>query len=307
MLTTLITRNSASKCFGGEVSFNEIQSAACNTKMRFSVFMPPQAATPDTSATAAAATSPASKASKTPAVFFLSGLTCTEENFMIKAGAQRIAAQLGLALIVPDTSPRQSRVPGDDATWDLGLGAGFYLDATESPWAPHYQMGTFVAQELPDAVAAHFPVDPERFGIMGHSMGGHGAIVNCLRNPDRFKSCSALAPISAPSSCPWGRKAFRAYLGENPEAWRAWDSCELMQDASLRGKNSKKIPILVDQGDADPWLQQLRPDLLAEAANKSDWPITMHMRAGYDHGYYFVASFIEDHLKHHARQLGLAF
>lgn len=264
--------------------------------MRFSTFMPPQAAQ-----------------GKVPAVFFLSGLTCTDENFMVKSGAQAIAARLGLALIVPDTSPRESRVPDDDANWDLGLGAGFYVNATRAPWSNNYQMASFVAEELPDLVRARFPVDADRFGIMGHSMGGHGAIVTALRNPGRFKSCSAFAPISSPVNCPWGQKAFRAYLGDDTAAWRAWDSCELMVDDSLRRRAAsqhsvdhavlEKIPVLVDQGASDKWLDQLRPDLLSAAAQKSGWPVTLRMRPGYDHSYYFVATFMADHLAHHAAAL----
>jgi S-formylglutathione hydrolase len=249
--------------------------------MRFSTFMPPQAAQ-----------------GKVPAVFFLSGLTCTDENFMVKSGAQAIAARLGLALIVPDTSPRESRVPGDDANWDLGLGAGFYVNATRAPWSANYQMASFVAEELPDLVRARFPVDADRFGIMGHSMGGHGAIVTALRNPGRFKSCSAFAPISSPVNCPWGQKAFRAYLGDDTTTWRAWDSCELIRQGS-----TEKMPILVDQGASDKWLDQLRPDLLSAAATASGWPVTLRMRPGYDHSYYFVATFMTDHMAHHAAAL----
>lgn len=281
-----IVNTAASKCFGGDVTFHQFYSAACSSNMRFSIFLPPQA-----------------KFDKVPGVFFLSGLTCTEENFMVKSGAQRFAAQLGLALIVPDTSPREARIPGDDVNWDLGLGAGFYLDATASPWSKHYQMASFVGRELPELISAHFSVDQNRLGIMGHSMGGHGAIVTALRNPTRFKSCSAFSPISSPTKCAWGRKAFGAYLGSDPMTWREWDSCELIQDESLRGVGSKKIPILIDQGDRDQWLDQLRPDLLADAASKSEWPVTIRMQGGYDHSYYFIASFIEDHLRHHAAQL----
>ncbi len=277
---------SSSKCFGGDVEFYQFASATCGTIMRFSIYLPPHAET-----------------QSVPAVFFLSGLTCTDENFMVKAGSQRTAANLGLAIVVPDTSPREARVPGDDSSWDLGLGAGFYVDATQHPWAQNYQMASFVGRELPDVIAANFPVNSSRFGIMGHSMGGHGAIVTALRNPTRFKSCSAFAPISAPTQCPWGQKAFGAYLGSDAKAWREWDSCELLQNLAPGTEETKKIPILVDQGDMDPWLDQLRPDLLTKAAEKANWPVTLRMQAGYDHSYYFIASFIEDHLHHHARQL----
>lgn len=265
--------------------------------MRFATFMPPQA----------------SRGSKIPAVFFLSGLTCTDENFMVKSGAQYLAARTGLALVVPDTSPREARVPGDDKDWDLGLGAGFYVDATDPPWSTNYQMASFVSRELPDLIASNFPVDPGRLGIMGHSMGGHGAIVTALRNPGRFKSCSAFAPISSPVNCPWGQKAFRAYLGDDAEKWRAWDSCELIRDGKLRDKASgqtsaskvspEKIQILVDQGAADKWLDQLRPDLLSDAAATAGWPLTLRMQPGYDHSYYFVATFMADHLAHHSAVL----
>ena len=277
---------SSSKCFGGVVEFHQFASATCATTMRFSIYLPPQAETQNV-----------------PAVFFLSGLTCTEENFMVKSGAQRAAANLGLALVVPDTSPREARVPGDDSSWDLGLGAGFYVDATEAPWAQNYQMGSFVGRELPEWIATNFPVDSSRFGILGHSMGGHGAIVTALRNPTRFKSCSAFAPISAPMQCPWGQKAFGAYLGGDVKSWRGWDSCELLQSQAQVTEESKKTAILVDQGDLDPWLDQLRPDLLTKAAARANWPLTLRMQSGYDHSYYFIASFIEDHLHHHARHL----
>lgn len=281
-----VKKLASSKCFGGEVTVHQFASATCGTNMRFSIYLPPQ-----------------SETKNVPAIFFLSGLTCTEENFMVKAGAQRTAANLGLAIVVPDTSPREARVPGDDSNWDLGLGAGFYVDATEDPWAPNYRMASFVGRELPNVIAANFPVDSSRFGIMGHSMGGHGAIVTALRNQTKFKSCSAFAPISAPTQCPWGQKAFGAYLGSDTKSWREWDSCELLQDQGPATEESKKIPILVDQGDLDPWLDQLRPDLLAKAAEKANWPVTLRMQAGYDHSYYFIASFIEDHLHHHARHL----
>jgi S-formylglutathione hydrolase len=280
----VLKKISSSMCFGGEVAFWQLDSQFCRTPMRFSTFLP------------------GSKGKKIPAVMFLSGLTCTDENFMVKAGAQRLAADLGLALIVPDTSPREARVPGDDASWDLGLGAGFYVDASNQPWARHYQMASFVSRELPEIACREFNIDPARIGIMGHSMGGHGAIVTALRNPDRFKSCSAFAPICAPSQVPWGQKAFRAYLGENTASWPEWDSCALLESKAMAG--AAKVPILVDQGTADQWLTQLRPDLLAATAEKYNWPVTVRMQEGYDHGYYFVATFIEEHLRHHADTLG---
>lgn len=282
----MLKKISGSQCFGGEVTFWQVQSQTCATPMRFSLFMPPR--------------NPSPKA-KVPAVMFLSGLTCTDENFMVKAGAQRKAAELGLALIVPDTSPREARVPGDDASWDLGLGAGFYVDATNPPWSAHYKMASFVGSELPEIVSREFAIDAGRIGIMGHSMGGHGAIVTALRNPGCFRSCSAFAPICAPAQVPWGQKAFAAYLGDDPARWLEWDSCALIQSQAKAG--AEKFPILVDQGDADQWLPQLRPDLLQAAAEQCSWPLTFRMREGYDHGYYFIATFIDDHLRHHAEAL----
>ncbi len=246
--------------------------------MHASVYLPPQA-----------------EAGPVPAMYWLSGLTCTDENFMTKAGAQRYAADHGIALVAPDTSPRGLAIPGEDDSWDFGSGAGFYVNATEAPWAAHYRMHDYVVHELPALVERRFPVRDDARSVSGHSMGGHGALVVALRNPGRYRAVSAFAPISAPSRCPWGRKAFTGYLGTDEEAWRRWDACALIADASER------LPLLVDQGDADEFLTvQLRPDDLVAACNGAGHPLELRRHAGYDHSYYFIASFIGDHIAHHA-------
>ncbi len=274
-------RVARSRCFGGWQEVWAHDSTATGGRMRFGVFLPPQA-----------------ERERRPVLTFLAGLTCTEENFVVKAGAQRVAAELGLVLIAPDTSPRGEGV-ADDPAWDLGKGAGFYVDATEAPWAPHYRMGTYVAEELPELVARSFPVDPDRAGLTGHSMGGHGALVTAFRSPDRWRSLSAFAPICAPSEVPWGHKAFGAYLGGDPERWAAWDACRLAATTSWRR------PILVDQGTDDTFLAtQLRPERLEVACAAAGIPLEVRRREGYDHGYFFVASFVEEHLRHHAAALG---
>jgi S-formylglutathione hydrolase len=268
-------------CFGGTQGFYRHASAVCAGPMRFAVYVPPHAA-----------------GAKLPAVLALAGLTCTEETFAIKAGAQRIASDLGLVLVMPDTSPREPVLFGDREAWDFGQGAGFYVDATQAPWQAHYRMFSYVVDELPNLVASQFPVDPARVGVMGHSMGGHGALVAALRRPDRFRSCSAFAPIAAPMQCPWGHKAFAGYLGPDRTAWAAYDACELMRAKPFARE------ILVDQGLADKFLgEQLRPDLLEEAAKASGQQMTLRRHAGYDHGYFFIQSFVADHLAHHIRQL----
>jgi S-formylglutathione hydrolase len=269
------------RCFGGQQGFYRHESRATGTPMRFALYTPPQAAT-----------------GRVPVVWFLSGLTCTEENFAIKAGAQRAAAQLGLMLVAPDTSPRGPTVPGDpQGAYDLGLGAGFYVDATQAPWAANYRMYSYVSEELPGLIAGHFAADLDRQGITGHSMGGHGALVIALRNPGRYRSVSAFAPIVAPGQVAWGQKAFAAYLGPDRQAWREYDACELIR------AGHRVARILVDQGDADPFLaSQLRPELLAEACRASGIDLELRLQPGYDHSYYFIASFIEDHLRwHHGR------
>jgi S-formylglutathione hydrolase len=247
--------------------------------MKFSVYLPPQA-----------------KLGKVPVLYYLSGLTCTEETFPIKAHAQAIAAELGLLLVSPDTSPREPRIPGDADKWDFGQGAGFYVDATQSPWSTNYRMYSYVTRELPDIVAANLPVAPGATGIFGHSMGGHGALTLALRNPDRYKSLSAFAPICAPMQCAWGRKAFTNYLGPDQNTWREHDASELMAHKAF------PAPVLVDQGTGDQFLaeQQLLPGELEKAAAKSGQRLTLRMQPGYDHGYYFMQTFMADHLRHHA-------
>jgi S-formylglutathione hydrolase len=230
-----------------------------------------------------------------PVLYWLSGLTCTEQNFITKAGAQQHAARLGLILVAPDTSPRGAGV-ADDPAYDLGQGAGFYLNATQAPWAAHFRMEDYVINELPALIDKHFNAT-KKIAIFGHSMGGHGALTLALRHPGRYASVSAFAPIAAPSQVPWGQKALAAYLGADPAAWARHDAAALIAGAAER------LPLLVDQGDADEFLPQLRPDLLRAACEKAGHPLTLRMRAGYDHSYYFIASFMEEHLEHHARAL----
>lgn len=273
----------ANRCFGGQQLRYSHHSQVLNCDdMTFSVFLPPQA-----------------EQGKVPVVYWLSGLTCTDENFVTKAGAQRYAAEHGIALVCPDTSPRGEGVPDDAAgAYDFGLGAGFYVNATQAPWNRHYRMYDYIVTELPALIAGQFPVDTARVGICGHSMGGHGALTIALKNPGRFKSVSALAPICSPVNCPWGEKALRGYLGDNREAWAGYDSCTLLATASER------LPVLVDQGDADEFLeQQLNTRLLEQAASDAHYPMTVRMQAGYDHSYFFIASFIGEHLAFHAANL----
>lgn len=269
---------STAKCFGGTQGSYRIDSAATGTAMRFAVFVPPGEG-------------------PFPVLWFLAGLTCTEDNFTVKAGAQRIAAELGLILVAPDTSPRGEGVANDEA-YDMGQGAGFYLDATEAPWAPHFTMYSHIVDELPHVIGANFPADMSRQGISGHSMGGHGALTLGLRNPDRFRSVSAFAPIVAPSQVPWGINALGKYLGQDRAAWRRHDAVALIEDGA-------RVPgLLVDQGDADPWLiDQLKPELLEAACAAAGIPLTLRWQPGYEHGYFFVGSFIEDHLRWHAARL----
>lgn len=234
-----------------------------------------------------------------PALFWLSGLTCTDQNFVTKAGAQQYAADFGIAIIAPDTSPRGEGVPDDaEGKYDFGLGAGFYLNATEQPWAKHYQMYEYIVNELPELIAAELPIDTNRLAISGHSMGGHGALTIALKNPGLFRSVSAFSPICAPSQCPWGRKAFSHYLGADESKWLAYDTVALIPEAEER------IPVLVDQGDADEFLaEQLNTTLLMETAAKAEFPMSIRMQAGYDHSYFFIASFIGEHIKFHAKNL----
>lgn len=266
------------------MSFHRHAAAETACTMRFAVFLPPQA-----------------ERRRVPVLWYLAGLTCTEETFMIKAGAQRVAAELGLALVAPDTSPRGVPLAGDSDAWDFGVAAGFYLDATQEPWSRHYRMYSYVTRELAALVEKNFPVDPQRQGIFGHSMGGHGALTIGLKNPDRYRSISAFAPIAAPTHCPWGQKAFAGYLGADRERWREHDACELIRSLpSVEGRP----PLLVDQGLADQFLeQQLMPERLEQASRDTGYPLTLRRRPGYDHGYYFISTFVEDHLRHHARAL----
>ncbi|MFO8038763.1 MAG: S-formylglutathione hydrolase [Sodalinema sp.] len=279
-MTLTLTKDSRS--FGGTTQFYQHSSQTCNAPMGFSVYLPPQAAQ-----------------QPVPILYWLSGLTCTEENFISKAGAQRLAAEYGLMLVAPDTSPRNLGLAGENDRWDFGSGASFYVDATESPWANHYQMYSYVTEELPALIAENFSVDTSRQSIFGHSMGGHGALVCALRHPSRYQSVSAFAPIAAPMSCPWGETAFRGYLGENRQTWSAYDASELVKTAAWRG------PILIDQGEADSFLAQgqLLPERFEAACQEAGVDLRLRRQPGYDHSYYFIASFMEDHLRHHAEAL----
>ena len=271
---------SSNKSFGGWHKQYSHVSSTLNCTMRFAIFLPPQAST----------------GAKVPVLYWLSGLTCTDENFMQKASAQRLATELGIAIVAPDTSPRGEDVADDDG-YDLGKGAGFYVNATQAPWNRHYQMYDYVVNELPELIESVFPVSDQR-SISGHSMGGHGALVIALRNAERYQSVSAFSPITNPVNCPWGQKAFTAYLGSDASTWREYDASLLMRDAE------QQVPALVDQGEADNFLaEQLKPEALVAAASASDYPLELRSHEGYDHSYYFIASFIEDHLRFHAKHL----
>jgi len=272
------------RCFGGTQTFHEHASGEIGLPMRFSVFLPPQAAD-----------------GPVPAVIYLAGLTCNEETFMVKAGAQRLAAELGIALVAPDTSPRGANVPGESESWDFGVGAGFYLDATEAPWSAHWRMESYLVDELLPLLGTGFPIDPQRIGVFGHSMGGHGALTLALRHPGRFASLSALAPICAPTRCPWGEKAFTGYLGADRSGWVEHDATVLMENQPVAPYPSG---ILIDQGLADKFLlEQLHPHLFEAACQAVGQPLALRRHDGYDHGYYFVQSFMADHLAHHAAVL----
>ncbi|EOV8480251.1 S-formylglutathione hydrolase [Klebsiella aerogenes] len=269
------------RCYEGRQQRWRHHSSTLNCAMTFSIFLPP-----------------ATETAPPPVLYWLSGLTCNDENFTTKAGAQRVAAELGIALVMPDTSPRGDDV-ADDAGYDLGKGAGFYLNATQAPWAAHFRMYDYLRDELPQLINNQFQV-ADRCAISGHSMGGHGALIVALKNPGRFTSVSAFAPIVNPCKVPWGQKAFSAYLGDDEATWQEWDSCTLMQ-ASQAGD---AIPTLIDQGDADQFLgTQLQPAVLAEVARQKQWPLSLRIQPGYDHSYYFIATFIEDHLRFHAKHL----
>ncbi|MGB1765410.1 S-formylglutathione hydrolase [Alloalcanivorax xenomutans] len=272
---------SATKSFGGWLKRYKHRSEALHCEMIFAIYLPP-----------------AAEEKSVPLLWWLSGLTCTDENFMQKAGAQRIAAELGIAIVCPDTSPRGTDLPGEHDRYDFGSGAGFYINATESPWNRHYHMYDYVTGELPALLEAHFPLNGKA-AISGHSMGGHGALICALKNPGRYTSVSAFAPICNPSQCPWGESAFSRYLGKDQTNWREWDACELVKS---RGSN---LALMVDQGDADNFYQdgQLRPEALQAACKEAEVPLTLRMQPGYDHSYFFIASFIDDHLRYHAHHL----
>ena len=268
-------------CYGGVQRFYKHASRETGGTMKFSVYLPPQTNT-----------------GKVPVLYYLAGLTCTEETFPIKAHGQQIASELGLMLVSPDTSPREPRIPGDADSWDFGQGAGFYVDATQAPWSTNYRMYSYVTRELPEIVAQSLPANAEASGIFGHSMGGHGALTLALRNPSRYKSVSAFAPIAAPMQAPWGKKALTNYLGENQDAWREHDASELVARKPYPGL------ILIDQGTSDQFLkEQLMPEKFSAAAEKAGQKLKLRMQPGYDHGYYFMQTFMADHLRHHAATL----
>lgn len=277
-----LTVNSQQRCFEGTQGFYSHESETCGGTMNFAVFQPPQA----------------KGGAKVPLITYLSGLTCTEANFTEKAGAQRVAAELGVMVLAPDTSPRGAGYPGEDDAYDFGTGAGFYVDATEAPWSERYRMYSYITKELPALIAEHFPADMSHQGIMGHSMGGHGALTIHLKNPGTYRTVSAFAPIVAPSQVPWGQKALTGYLGKDEAAWQDYDACALIR------KQPSDALLFIDQGAEDPFLEeQLKPDLLVEACEDAGQHFELRMQPDYDHSYYFIASFIEDHLRHHAKVL----
>ena len=279
-MTEKPTTNGNHRSFGGTVGFYSHDSEATGTGMNFAVYEPPQAAD-----------------GPVPLLYYLAGLTCTEETFMIKGGAQRLAAEHGLMLVAPDTSPRGANIPGEDDDYDFGTGAGFYLDATAEPWSGSYNMYTYVTEELRALILEHFPAREDAQGVFGHSMGGHGALTLALKNPDLYKSVSAFAPVCAPTRVPWGKKAFSNYLGPN-EDWKQHDASELVHD------NSDDRHILVDQGMDDQFLgEQLSPDVFEGACAEAGQRLTMRRHEGYDHSYYFISTFMEDHIRHHAETL----
>ncbi|GAA6619985.1 S-formylglutathione hydrolase [Scytonema sp. NUACC26] len=275
---THLTIVSEHKSFEGKLGFYSHKSSSCNGEMRFAVYQPPQATQ-----------------QPVPVLYFLSGLASTEENFMVKAGAQQYAAKYGMMLVAPDTSPRNTGIPGEDDEWDFGTGAGFYVDATVEPWSSRYRMYSYVVRELPALIAENFSVQSDKQSIFGHSMGGHGALVCALRNPEQYKSVSAFAPIAAPMRCPWGQKVFGGYLGSDRETWREYDASELVKQYGYHS------PILIDQGTSDKYLEeQLLPGVFEHACAEVNQPLILRYQEGYDHSYYFIATFIEDHIRHHA-------
>ena len=271
--------------FGGRQERYRHDSNVLNCPMTFSIYLPPQANI---------------KGNRLPVLYWLSGLTCSDENFVQKAGAQQYAAEHGMAIVCADTSPRGDHVADDpDGAYDMGLGAGFYVDASEQPWAAHYRMYSYIVDELPALIAAEFPIDTSRSAISGHSMGGHGALTIAMKNPTQFKSVSAFAPICSPLSCPWGEKALGGYLGNDRATWAPYDTVALVGEAEVR------LPVLVDQGEADNFLtEQLKTDLLIEAARRADYPMQIRLQPNYDHSYFFIASFIGEHIAFHAAALG---
>lgn len=277
-----LTEIKKSKSFGGDVIYYQHSSSACQCDMTFAVFLPAKA-----------------KKTKVPALYFLSGLTCNHENFITKAGAQQVADELGLALIMPDTSPRNVNIAQASESADVGYGAGFYVNATQQPWATHFNMADYIVKELLPLSAAHLPIIADKISIMGHSMGGHGALTLALKNPAVFKSVSAFAPICAPTQCPWGEKAFNAYLGDNKAEWQRFDACALIASGQM-----EKIPLFIDQGEADPFLQQqLQLHKLEQVCAQQQHPLIVKRRPGYDHSYYYIATFIAEHLHYHAKHL----
>lgn len=285
-MPTSLNEVSSNKCFGGYQKVMQHHSKVLSCSMNFGIYLPPAAAE-----------------RRCPVVYWLSGLTCTEQNFITKAGAQAYAARLGLILVAADTSPRGLDVP-DDPAYDLGCGAGFYVNATEKPWSANYQMFDYIVFELPSIVETHFPAELNLRGISGHSMGGHGALIAALKYPERYASVSAFAPIGTPTACPWGQKAFHSYLGDDRNAWRAYDATELLRARTSDRSENKKFSILIDQGDADSFLdEQLKPSIFKQACESVGQDLTLRIQPGYDHSYYFIASFIGEHLEHHAKAL----
>ncbi len=281
MLDLKIEQLNVSKNFGGWTGMYSHPSASCGGEMKFSVFLPPQA-----------------ESGAVPVLYWLSGLTCNHENFITKAGAQQYAAESGIMLVAPDTSPRGAGVEGEDEAYDLGSGAGFYINASEEKWATNYRMEDYIMQELPEIIRSNFPVLEERESIFGHSMGGHGALTLALKNPGHFRSVSAFSPICAPSQCQWGEKIFANYLGENREVWKKHDANELIQSSTL------EIPLLIDQGGDDPFLEkELNFELFRKTCEKRNQKLTARLQSGYDHSYYFITTFMEDHIQHHSKAL----
>ena len=281
MNSNKIELKNKTKIHGGELSFHQHQSTVNQCQMSFAVYLPPQART-----------------KKVPVLYFLSGLTCTEENFMIKSGAQKYATDHGIALVTMDTSPRDLGITGEDDSYDFGSGAGFYLNATAEPWSKNYNMYDYVVKELPTIINSNFPILPNKQSIFGHSMGGHGALTIALRNSKKYRSVSAFSPIVAPTQNPWGIKAFKGYLGEDRSQWLQYDTVELIKSTD------NKIPLFIDQGIDDEFLDEyLKPDLLKAACDANNHPINLRMHSGYDHSYYFISSFIQDHIEYHAKFL----